>query len=124
MPSTGHLPAITPDAGAGDSGRCPEKISPIRSASDFKLPANRHMTHSVSELYDIVNSFMTLFGEKPFERETSLNEVDDLESLIARYVKRLRDKEPKLKNVPDELIPDALLGPLRDALATMRSKNG
>jgi len=80
------------------------------------------MTHSVSDLYDMVNSFMTLIHEKPFERDVSLNEIDALESLIVRYVQRLRDKEPKLKNVPDELIPDALLGPLREELAEMKSK--
>jgi hypothetical protein len=85
-------------------------------------PVSKNMTHSVSDLYDMVNSFMTLIHEKPFEREVSSNETDDLESLIVRYVQRLRDKEPKLKDVPDELIPDALLAPLREALATMKNK--
>lgn len=78
------------------------------------------MTTNIDDLYGMVNSFMTMIGEDPFPKSGQQTDKEELKTLLDRYVSRLRSKEPKLAGIPDELIPDALLQPLRDAYAKMK----
>ncbi|MBX3733730.1 MAG: hypothetical protein KF791_14185 [Verrucomicrobiae bacterium] len=77
------------------------------------------MTTDIDELYSMVNSFMRILGEEPFARTNEDTDKKELKSLMDRYVSRLRSREPKFAGIPDELIPDALLQPLRAAYAKM-----
>lgn len=78
------------------------------------------MNNSVDKLYDMVNSFMRMLGEEPFPKTNQADDTMELQSLIDRYVARLRAKQPAYHSVPVEVIPDALLQPLLVALSKMR----
>ncbi len=78
------------------------------------------MSQSAAELYEMVNSFMRLFGEPEFTPEAGEETGDEsaqIRSLIAAYTARLRAKAPKYAKLPDELLPDGILIHLRSALA-------
>ena len=78
------------------------------------------MTTNIDELYDMVNSFMEMIGEEPFPKLGETDDKTELKSLIDRYTERLRAKNPALRPLPDEILPDALLQPLRAAYAEMQ----
>ncbi len=73
------------------------------------------MTPDAASRYEMVDSFMRLFGEAEIEPPSTGSAKEKMDYLISAYTTRLRLKEPRLSALPDELVPDALLIALRQA---------
>ena len=73
------------------------------------------MTTKVSNQYEMVNSFMRLFGEPEIGEPSTGSAREKMDYLISTYTSRLLAKKPQLSGLPEELWPDALLIALRQA---------
>ena len=69
----------------------------------------------VARQYEMVNSFMRLFGEPEIGEPSTGSAREKMDYLISTYTSRLLAKKPQLSGLPEELWPDALLIALRQS---------
>ena len=69
----------------------------------------------VARQYEMVNSFMRLFGEPEIGEPSTGSARDKMDYLISTYTSRLLSKKPQLSGLPEEVWPDALLIALRQS---------